>query len=135
MGICCYDWDYISLKVNAFTNFSYFFGHPVNKTESGNVCYISELKLYTLSDNIFPLGYLFSMIWCLLVWYGMVCRYVCATFQRKRYHSSPAIPPLFSPLYGIYWYGMSMRRSFSKGRVNTPAIPHCICPLQFWISF
>ena len=51
----------ISATVNALTNFSYFFGHTVNKTISADVCYISKLRLYTLFGNIFPLEYLFSM--------------------------------------------------------------------------
>ena len=51
----------ICVKLNN-NNFLYFFGHTVNKTESADVCYFYKLKLYTLSDNIFPLiGYLFSM--------------------------------------------------------------------------
>ena len=49
----------ICVKLNN-NNFLYFFGHTVNKTESADVCYFYKLKLYTLSDNIFPLG-IFSL--------------------------------------------------------------------------
>ena len=45
----------ISATVIALPNFSYFFGHTVNKTIPVDVCYISELRLYTLFE------YLFSM--------------------------------------------------------------------------